>query len=378
MMETAAQMVGTATLMLENATRNFKSAKDNLDKSRDEVRAAEALMREAEERWMEIVIDDETSTAPPSNKRRRVLASPPTTGGVSNAVTVGESMHGNGNIVAAAGSPSGQSSVSESNAPTMISSSSGGYVAAATASQSSHCTGNISGRTVVSNAAGNRNIITAVGLTAGGSSVGESNVPAMIVSPPGGRTTGKSSHGTGNISGAIGTAAFSAGVGGSSNGSVSGAAPSASTVVSRTESNKGRDDCGITVTSNFTIHNGKSSSSRSGGGREHISASARRAAARTLLSKATVVTPPGKLGIILANRTDLRGTVVAGVRTSSVLANKVSPGDRIIAVDGEDVSQMNAQEITTIMARKCAFERVLVLLATPKVQYDEKVTRNQA
>ncbi|KAL3817256.1 hypothetical protein ACHAXA_007110 [Cyclostephanos tholiformis] len=212
MVETAAQMVGNATLMLENATRNFKSAKDNLDKSRDEVRAAEALMREAEERWMEIVIDDETSTAPPSNERRRVSASPPTIEGVSNAVTVGESTHGNGNIVAAAGSTSGQSSVGESNAPTMISSSSGGYVAAATAGQSSHGTGNISVRAVVSNAAGNRNVITAVGLTAGGSSVGESNVPAMIVSPPGGLvaagTTGKSSHGTGTISGTIGTAAF--------------------------------------------------------------------------------------------------------------------------------------------------------------------------
>ncbi|KAL3817257.1 hypothetical protein ACHAXA_007111 [Cyclostephanos tholiformis] len=187
MVETAAQMVGNATLMLENATRNFKSAKDNLDKSRDEVRAAEALMREAEERWMEIVIDDETSTAPPSNERRRVSASPPTIEGVSNAVTVGESTHGNGNIVAAAGSTSGQSSVGESNAPTMISSSSGGYVAAATAGQSSHGTGNISVRAVVSNAAGNRNVITAVGLTAGGSSVGESNVPAMIVSPRGPR-----------------------------------------------------------------------------------------------------------------------------------------------------------------------------------------------
>jgi C-terminal processing protease CtpA/Prc len=160
------------------------------------------------------------------------------------------------------------------------------------------------------------------------------------------------------------------GVGGSSNGSVSGSAPSASTVVSRTESSKRRDDCGMTVTSNYTSNIGKSSSSRSGGGREHISASARRAAARTLLSRATVVAPPGKLGIILANRTDLRGTVVSGVRTSSILAEQVSPGDRIVAIDGEDVSQMNVKEITTIMARKSEFERVLVLLATPKVQYD--------
>ena len=91
---------------------------------------------------------------------------------------------------------------------------------------------------------------------------------------------------------------------------------------------------------------------------------------RTLRSKVTVIAPPGKLGIILANRTDSRGTVVSGVRTPSVLAEQVSPGDRIIAIDEEDVSQMNVKEITTIMARKSEFERVLVLLAAPKVQYD--------
>ena len=167
-----------------------------------------------------------------------------------------------------------------------------------------------------------------------------------------------------------------------SNGSVSGGGaisavattvPGSSTVISRTESSKRRDDCGMTVTSNsMSIYNGKSSSRNSGGGggRDHISASARRAAARTLLSRTTVMAPPGKLGIILANRTDSRGTVVSGVRTSSVLAEQVSPGDRIVAIDGEDVSQMNVKEITTIMARKSEFERVLVLLATPKVQYN--------
>ena len=84
----------------------------------------------------------------------------------------------------------------------------------------------------------------------------------------------------------------------------------------------------------------------------------------------SVVAPPGKLGIILANRTDSRGTVVSGVRTSSVLAQQISPGDRIIAIDDEDVSQMNVKEITTIMARKSEFERVLTPLAAPKLQYD--------
>jgi len=142
--------------------------------------------------------------------------------------------------------------------------------------------------------------------------------------------------------------------------------------VATAELNKRRDDCGMTVTSrDYSI-----SRSSAGGlprpskGSRHISASARRAAAMTLRSKVSVVAPPGKLGIILANRTDSRGTVVSGVRTSSVLADQVSPGDRIIAIDDEDVSQMNVKEITTIMARKSEFERVLVLLVAPKQQYD--------
>jgi hypothetical protein len=84
-------------------------------------------------------------------------------------------------------------------------------------------------------------------------------------------------------------------------------------------------------------------------------------------NKVTVVAPPGKIGIILANKADSKGTVVSGVRTSSVLAEKVSPGDRIIAIDGEDVSRMTVSEITTIMARKSEFERTLVVLQTPSL-----------
>ena len=90
------------------------------------------------------------------------------------------------------------------------------------------------------------------------------------------------------------------------------------------------------------------------------------AGAITMRSKIMVVAPPGKLGIILANKADSKGTVVSGVRTSSVLAEKISPGDRIIAIDGEDVSRMTVSEITTIMARKAEFERTLTVLTTTK------------
>ena len=186
------------------------------------------------------------------------------------------------------------------------------------------------------------------------------------------RNGGSASTNGGNGNGAGGSTA--SGSVGSSNRIPSGIIDGSSdgrSVISKTELNKRRDDCGMTVTSGFSsasgLHrrhrsSGKGGSSSSSRSRDHISASARRAAARTLRSKVTVKAPPGKLGIILANRTDSRGTVVSGVRTSSVLAEQVSPGDRIIAIDGEDVSQMNVKQITTIMASKSEFERVLVLL----------------
>ena len=96
------------------------------------------------------------------------------------------------------------------------------------------------------------------------------------------------------------------------------------------------------------------------------SSSRRAAAAAARRTRMTIVAPPGKLGIILANKADSRGTVVSGVRTSSVMAEQISPGDRIVAIDGEDVSLMTVSEITTIMTRKADFERTLTVLTTPR------------
>jgi PDZ domain len=83
-------------------------------------------------------------------------------------------------------------------------------------------------------------------------------------------------------------------------------------------------------------------------------------------SRITIQAPPGRLGIILANKADARGTVVSGIRSSSALVDRISPGDRIVAIDGEDVSLMTVSEITTIMARKADFERTLTVLTTPR------------
>lgn len=76
-----------------------------------------------------------------------------------------------------------------------------------------------------------------------------------------------------------------------------------------------------------------------------------------------VVAPSGKLGILLANKVGTQGpTHVSAVRSESVLAGKVHVGDRFVSIDGEDVSRMNSREITSIMARKAEFQRVIVFV----------------
>jgi len=94
-------------------------------------------------------------------------------------------------------------------------------------------------------------------------------------------------------------------------------------------------------------------------------------------SRKTVVAPPGKLGLILANKSDGRGTVVSGVRAGSALAESIAIGDRIIAVDGEDVSYMNVAELTTIMSRKSDFHRKLSVLSFSRSLAPSPVSRSR-
>jgi len=86
----------------------------------------------------------------------------------------------------------------------------------------------------------------------------------------------------------------------------------------------------------------------------------------TKRDKMNVVVPPGKLGVILANK-EPYGTIVSDVRTTSVLYGKIFPGDRIVSVDNEDVSRMTVAEITALMARKAAYDRVLTIITSLKL-----------
>lgn len=77
-----------------------------------------------------------------------------------------------------------------------------------------------------------------------------------------------------------------------------------------------------------------------------------------------VLAPPGKLGMVL--EIDSTGNapttnMVGMLRVSSVMANQICPGDRIVAIDDEDVSQMSVQEILSIMTRKNDKDKVLVI-----------------
>jgi C-terminal processing protease CtpA/Prc len=64
-----------------------------------------------------------------------------------------------------------------------------------------------------------------------------------------------------------------------------------------------------------------------------------------------VLVPPGKLGVILVNRHDGKGTVVSEIRDHSSLKGMlVSPGDKLVAVDGEDVlTGMVVSQNTSLM-----------------------------
>ena len=86
-----------------------------------------------------------------------------------------------------------------------------------------------------------------------------------------------------------------------------------------------------------------------------------------------VVAPPGRLGVTLANHHDGNGIVISAVRPYSSMRGKLSPGDKLVAVDDEDVSNMVVSKITSIMASRASQERRLTLItsATPSTNLQE-------
>lgn len=84
-----------------------------------------------------------------------------------------------------------------------------------------------------------------------------------------------------------------------------------------------------------------------------------------------VLVPPGKLGVILANRHDGKGTVVSEVRETSPLFRMLSPGDKLVAIDNEDVTNMVVSQITSLMASRADKERRLTVITSVPQQYSK-------
>jgi len=66
-----------------------------------------------------------------------------------------------------------------------------------------------------------------------------------------------------------------------------------------------------------------------------------------------IFAPPGKLGVVIDTPDD-GAPVVHAVKDTSVIADQINVGDKLIAVDDEDVRSMTAIKVSKLISRKSA------------------------
>lgn len=66
-----------------------------------------------------------------------------------------------------------------------------------------------------------------------------------------------------------------------------------------------------------------------------------------------IFAPPGKLGVVIDTPDD-GAPVVHAIKDSSVIADKLQVGDKLVAVDDEDVRTMTAIKVSKLISRKSA------------------------
>jgi C-terminal processing protease CtpA/Prc len=66
-----------------------------------------------------------------------------------------------------------------------------------------------------------------------------------------------------------------------------------------------------------------------------------------------VFAPAGKLGVVIDTPDD-GAPVVHAIKDSSVIADKLQVGDKLVAVDDEDVRMMTAIKVSKLISRKSA------------------------
>lgn len=61
--------------------------------------------------------------------------------------------------------------------------------------------------------------------------------------------------------------------------------------------------------------------------------------------------PPGKLGVVIDSPEE-GGPIVHAIKEGSILENKLRVGDKLVAVDDEDVRKMSAIKVSKLISRK--------------------------
>lgn len=81
-----------------------------------------------------------------------------------------------------------------------------------------------------------------------------------------------------------------------------------------------------------------------------------------------VFAPPGKLGVVIDTPDD-GAPVVHAVKDSSVIADRIQVGDKLVAVDDEDVRTMTAIKVSKLISRKSANpSRKLTIVRTTVIE----------
>ena len=83
-----------------------------------------------------------------------------------------------------------------------------------------------------------------------------------------------------------------------------------------------------------------------------------------------VTVPPGKLGMVIDTP---NGGVpaVRAIKPESVLASKVQVGDRLVAVDGDDVTAMTTVQVSKLISLKSDQQRVLAFLTSRDIRLND-------
>ena len=64
-----------------------------------------------------------------------------------------------------------------------------------------------------------------------------------------------------------------------------------------------------------------------------------------------MIAPPGKLGVVIDNPTN-SVPMVHAIKETSVLADRVRIGDKLVSVDGQDTTEMTAIGVSKLISSK--------------------------